>query len=74
VARRQIRLVVADRGYFAFLALLPFILGRASHWSCPAMRAWAWPTRRGDDPNEPAQIITLLNISAVFMGTALNDS
>ena len=30
IARRQVRLVVADRGYFVFLALLPFILGSLS--------------------------------------------
>src|SRR3984957_3643263 len=27
IARRQVRLIVADRGYFLFLALLPFIVG-----------------------------------------------
>ncbi|MGV0798601.1 FHA domain-containing protein, partial [Mycolicibacterium elephantis] len=27
IARRQVRLVVSDRGYFAFLMLLPFIMG-----------------------------------------------
>src|ERR1700704_5157363 len=27
IARRQLRLLVADRGYFVFLALLPFIVG-----------------------------------------------
>ncbi len=30
VARRQVRLVIADRAYFIFLALLPFILGSLS--------------------------------------------
>ena len=27
IARRQVRLIVADRGYFIFLALLPFLVG-----------------------------------------------
>ncbi|EUA42872.1 ABC superfamily ATP binding cassette transporter, ABC domain protein [Mycobacterium xenopi 3993] len=27
IARRQTRLIAADRGYFAFLAVLPFVLG-----------------------------------------------
>ena len=27
LARRQVRLVVADRGYFLFLALMPFLVG-----------------------------------------------
>jgi ABC transport system ATP-binding/permease protein len=70
VARRQIRLVVADRGYFAFLALLPFILA-ALTLVVPGNAGLGMANPRGDDPNEPAQIITLLNISAVFMGTAL---
>jgi ABC transport system ATP-binding/permease protein len=30
IARRQMRLVVSDRGYFVFLALLPFIMGALS--------------------------------------------
>ena len=30
IARRQVRLVVSDRAYFAFLALLPFIMGALS--------------------------------------------
>ena len=27
IARRQVRLIISDRGYFIFLALLPFIMG-----------------------------------------------
>ena len=27
IARRQVRLIVADRAYFIFLALLPFVMG-----------------------------------------------
>jgi ABC transport system ATP-binding/permease protein len=70
IARRQVRLILADRGYCLFLALLPFIvgllplavagdvgLGKAS----PASAA----------PFEPKQIVVLLNLGAVFMGTAL---
>ena len=30
IARRQVRLVVSDRAYFTFLALLPFVLGALS--------------------------------------------
>ena len=30
IARRQVRLIVSDRGYFIFLALLPFIMGSLS--------------------------------------------
>jgi ABC transport system ATP-binding/permease protein len=68
VARRQARLITADRGYFAFLALLPFVLGVLS---------LAVPGNTGlgsaspAQPEEPIDILILLNIGAVFMGTAL---
>jgi ABC-type multidrug transport system ATPase subunit/pSer/pThr/pTyr-binding forkhead associated (FHA) protein len=68
VARRQSRLITADRGYFAFLALLPFVLGVLS---------LAVPGNTGlgnaspSAPEEPIDILILLNIGAVFMGTAL---
>ncbi len=70
VARRQLRLIFADRGYFTFLALLPFILGTLS-LLVPGQVGLGTADVRGRDPNEPAQILMLLNISAVFMGTAL---
>src|SRR5579875_781607 len=67
LARRQTRLIAADRGYFAFLALLPFVLGTLS---------LAVPGKTGfghapPDTDEPNSILILLNIAAVFMGTAL---
>jgi ABC transport system ATP-binding/permease protein len=68
LARRQARLITADRGYFAFLALLPFVLGVLS---------LAVPGNTGlgsaspAQPEEPIDILILLNIGAVFMGTAL---
>lgn len=68
VARRQLRLLTADRGYFAFLAMLPFVLGALS-LMVPGNAGLSTPDSR--TPNEPAQILMLLNISAVFMGTAL---
>jgi ABC transport system ATP-binding/permease protein len=70
VARRQLRLVLADRGYFVFLALLPFILGALS-LLVPGDVGLGTANPRGRAPNEPAQIVLLLNISAVFMGKAL---
>ncbi|MGA8332562.1 MAG: ATP-binding cassette domain-containing protein [Mycobacterium sp.] len=68
LARRQTRLITSDRGYFAFLAVLPVVLGVLS---------LAVPGNTGlgsvnpTAPEEPIDILILLNIGAVFLGTAL---
>lgn len=67
LARRQSRLIAADRGYFAFLALLPFVLGVLS-LAVPGNTGFG---AAGPDSDEPNSILILLNIAAVFMGTAL---
>jgi ABC-type multidrug transport system ATPase subunit len=70
LVRRQLRLLVADRGYFLFLVVLPFILGVLA-LLVPGHAGLGTADPRGPMPDEPAQILMLLNISAVFMGTAL---
>ena len=73
VARRQMRLIVSDRGYFIFLAFLPFIMGVLS-LSVPGDVGFGVPVpaiKGGEAPNEPGQILVLLNVGAIFMGTAL---
>ncbi|KUI16883.1 ABC transporter ATP-binding protein [Mycobacterium sp. GA-1285] len=73
IARRQVRLVVSDRGYFAFLMLLPFIMGVLS-LSVPGDVGFGVPVpaiQGGAAPNEPGQILVMLNVGAIFMGTAL---
>ena len=70
IARRQVRLIVSDRGYFIFLAILPFIMGALS-MSVPGDVGFGKPNPMGSAPTEPAQILVLLNVGAVFMGTAL---
>ena len=70
IARRQVRLIISDRGYFIFLAVLPFIMGVLS-LSVPGNVGFGLPDPRGDAPNEPGQILVLLNVGAIFMGTAL---
>ncbi|ORA74006.1 ABC transporter ATP-binding protein [Mycobacterium heidelbergense] len=70
IARRQVRLIVSDRGYFVFLAILPFIMGSLS-MSVPGNVGFGIPNPLGASPNEPGQILVLLNVGAVFMGTAL---
>jgi len=73
ISRRQMRLIVSDRGYFIFLAVLPFIMGVLS-LSVPGDVGFGVPVpaiKGGEAPNEPGQILVLLNVGAIFMGTAL---
>jgi ABC-type multidrug transport system ATPase subunit len=73
IGRRQMRLIVSDRGYFIFLAMLPFIMGVLS-LSVPGDVGFGVPVpaiKGGEAPNEPGQILVLLNVGAIFMGTAL---
>jgi len=70
IARRQVRLVVSDRAYFAFLALLPFVLGALS-LAVPGSSGFGVADPASGTPDESAQILTLMSIAAVFMGTAL---
>jgi ABC-type multidrug transport system ATPase subunit len=70
VARRQVRLIAADRGYSLFLAVLPFVLG-ALTLLVPGHVGLGTAHPRGADADEPVQIVFLLSISAVFLGTAL---
>jgi ABC-type multidrug transport system ATPase subunit len=71
IVRRQVRLIVSDRGYTAFLAALPFIAGLVAltvPGSKPGLGV-ADPT--GDSPTQPGNIMVFLNFGAVFMGIAL---
>ncbi|BBX04293.1 ABC transporter ATP-binding protein [Mycolicibacterium moriokaense] len=73
IARRQVRLIVSDRGYFIFLMFLPFIMGVLS-LSVPGDVGFGVPIpaiKGGPAPNEPGQILVMLNVGAIFMGTAL---
>jgi hypothetical protein len=70
LARRQVRLVVSDRWYTAFLAILPFILG-ALALTVPGNGGFGLADPHGKTPAEPAQILVLLIVGAVFMGNAL---
>lgn len=73
IARRQVRLIISDRGYFIFLMFLPFIMGVLS-LSVPGDVGFGLPVpaiKGGEAPNEPGQILVMLNVGAIFMGTAL---
>ncbi|MHA3022985.1 ABC transporter ATP-binding protein/permease [Mycobacterium sp. BMJ-28] len=68
VARRQVRLLIADRGYLAFLAVLPLLVGIlpltvAGHAGFLAAAASA--------PFEAKQVIALTNFAAILMGATL---
>jgi ABC transport system ATP-binding/permease protein len=68
LARRQTRLITSDRGYFVFLAVLPLVLGVLS-LAVPGNTGLASVSPTA--PEEPIDILILLNIGAVFLGTAL---
>lgn len=71
VARRQVRLVLSDRGYTVFLAILPFLIGALSLTVKGPKPGLGFAAPNGPAPTEPQYIMVLLNIGAVFMGTAL---
>jgi ABC transport system ATP-binding/permease protein len=70
LARRQTRLITSDRGYFAFLAVLPLVLGVLS-LAVPGETGLGYASPAGPQPEQPIDILILLNIGAVFLGTAL---
>ncbi|MCV6963360.1 ABC transporter ATP-binding protein [Mycobacterium intermedium] len=70
VARRQVRLVISDRGYTVFLALLPFLIGVLT-LTVRGKTGFDMADPNSSAPNQPGQILVMLNVGAVFMGTAL---
>jgi ABC transport system ATP-binding/permease protein len=70
IARRQIRLVVSDRAYFAFLTILPFVMGVLS-LTVPGQAGFGYADPMSESAGEPGMILTLLTMAAAFMGTAL---
>ncbi|OBI11246.1 ABC transporter ATP-binding protein [Mycobacterium sp. E2327] len=70
VARRQVRLVISDRGYTVFLALLPFLIGILT-LTVRGKTGYGMGDPLSNSPNQPDQILVMLTVGAVFMGTAL---
>ena len=71
IARRQVRLVIADRGYFVFLALLPFILGALS-LTVPGNTGFrVQPARMAARPTKPRRSWPCSMPAPAFMGIAL---
>jgi ABC-type multidrug transport system ATPase subunit len=70
IARRQVRLVVSDRAYFIFLAVLPLVMGALSLTVPTAPGKTGFSVDQQGDAAAPG-ILMLLTMAAVFMGTAL---
>ena len=70
IARRQVRLLLADRGYLVFLALLPFIVGLLP-LTVAGQAGFGQPPSDGSAPLEPKHLIALTSFAAILMGTTL---
>ena len=70
IGRRQVALILADRRYLVFLALLPFIVGLLP-LTVAGHVGFNSPPSDGAAPLEPKHIIALLNFGAILMGTTL---
>lgn len=68
VSRRQVRLILADTGYLAFLVLLPIVLGALS-LVIPGSAGFGLNNQ--DSLGETVQILVVLVVGASFMGAAL---
>jgi len=68
VARRQVRLIRADRGYLIFLSLLPFVLGGLA-LLVPGDTGFG--QSGADVSGELTQILVVLILGAAFMGCSL---
>jgi ABC-type multidrug transport system ATPase subunit len=70
VIGRQVRLLLANRLYFGFLVLLPFVLA-ALTLLIPGNSGLGKPNPASRDLHEAIEILAALNIAAVIIGTAL---
>jgi ABC-type multidrug transport system ATPase subunit len=69
-ARRQGWLLVADQRYFIFLTILPLLFGAIS-LLVPGNAGLGPASLYGNSPDEAVEILGVLTIGAVVMGTAL---
>jgi ABC transport system ATP-binding/permease protein len=68
--RRQAWLMVADQGYFIFLTILPLLIGAIS-LLVPGDAGLGPASRYGSSPDQAVEILAVLAVGAVLMGTAL---
>ncbi len=70
VARREVRLLFANRLYLFFLAVLPLVLA-ALTLSIPGDSGLDRPRAGSTNPHQAIEILAALNIAAVIVGSAL---
>ena len=70
IARRQVQLLLADRGYLILLLVLPFIVGLLP-LTVTGDAGFNAPTPGGVAPLEPKHVVALLNFAVILMGTTL---
>ncbi|OBI45604.1 ATP-binding cassette domain-containing protein [Mycobacterium colombiense] len=70
MARRELRLLLGDRSYFAFLVILPFVLAGLA-LLIPGDSGLTRPDPGSANPHEAIEILAAFNIAAVIIGTAL---
>lgn len=70
LAPREVRLLLAHRSYFAFLAILPFVLAGLT-LLIPGDAGLTRPGPGGANGHEAIEILAALNVGAVILGTAL---
>jgi ABC-type multidrug transport system ATPase subunit len=70
LARRDVRLLFADRFYFVLLAILPLVLAGLT-LLIPGDSGLARPGPGSIHPHEAIEILAALNVAAVIIGTAL---
>jgi len=71
VARRQLRLIFADRVYLLFLVILPFALAGLT-LLIPGNAGLDRPAATSRNTHEAVEILASLNIAAVILGSALS--
>jgi ABC-type multidrug transport system ATPase subunit len=69
-ARRQAWLMVADQRYFIFLTILPLLIA-AITLLVPGNAGLGPASRYGSSPDQAVEILAVLAVGAVLMGTAL---
>lgn len=69
-ARRQAWLIVGDQRYFIFMTILPILFG-ALALTVPGHTGFGKGDLFGDGPDEAVELLALLSVAAVIMGTAL---
>jgi ABC-type multidrug transport system ATPase subunit len=69
-ARRQAWLMVADQRYFIFLTILPVLIG-AIALLVPGDAGLGPASRYGSSPDQAVEILAVLAVGAVLMGTTL---